>query len=381
MRLTRRAALAAALLAPAGGARAQTRPSTFPNARPAPDAAAVRVEAVAQGLEHPWGLAFLPDRRMLVTERRGRLRLVNALGQVSPPLPGVAEVLAEGQGGLLDVAVDPGFAASRAVFLAYAEPGAGGAGTAVARAVLQGEALRDWQVIYRQAPKVAGAMHFGARIVPARDGTLFVAQGDRFTHRDAAQDLGSLIGKIVRIAPDGSVPRDNPFVGQAGARPEIWSYGHRNIQGAALDPATGLLWTAEHGARGGDELNQPQAGRNYGWPVVTYGVDYSGRPIGSGTEREGMEPPVHYWEPSIAPSGLAFYAGDAFPAWRGHALVGALAGRHLARLEMRGGRVLAEHRYLADLGERIRDVRVGPDGLVYLLTDSPQGRVLRLRPG
>jgi glucose/arabinose dehydrogenase len=224
-------------------------------------------------------------------------------------------------------------------------------------------------------------MHFGARIVPARDGTLFVAQGDRFTHRDAAQDLGSLIGKIVRIAPDGSVPRDNPFVGQAGARPEIWSYGHRNIQGAALDPATGLLWTAEHGARGGDELNQPQAGRNYGWPVVTYGVDYSGRPIGSGTEREGMEPPVHYWEPSIAPSGLAFYAGDAFPAWRGHALVGALAGRHLARLEMRGGRVLAEHRYLADLGERIRDVRVGPDGLVYLLTDSPQGRVLRLRPG
>lgn len=379
MAFTRRAALAA-LLVPAA-ARAQTQPTTFPDARPAPDAGAVRVETVAQGLEHPWGLAFLPDRRMLVTERRGRLRIVSSLGQVSPPLPGVAEVLAEGQGGLLDVAVDPGFAQSRAVFLAYAEPGAGGAGTAVARAVLQGEALRDWQVIYRQAPKVRGAMHFGARIVPAWDGTLFVAQGDRFSYREQAQDLGSLLGKIVRIAKDGSVPQDNPFVGREGVRPEIWSYGHRNIQGAALDPATGLLWVAEHGARGGDELNQPQAGRNHGWPVITYGIDYNGRRIGIGTAQEGMEQPVHYWEPSIAPSGLAFYAGDAFPAWRGHALVGALAGRHLARLEMRGGRVVAEHRYLTDLGERIRDVRVGPDGLVYLLTDSPQGRVLRLRPG
>lgn len=378
MTFTRRAALAALLL-PAE-ARAQEPPTTFPDARPAPDAAAVRVETVAQGLENPWGLAFLPDRRMLVTERRGRLRIVSPLGQVSPPLPGAAAVLAEGQGGLLDVAVDPGFAQTRTLYLAYAEPGVGGAGTAVARAVLQGEALRDWQVIYRQAPKVAGAMHFGARIVPARDGTLFVAQGDRFAYRTQAQELGSLLGKIVRIAPDGTVPRDNPFVGREGVRPEIWSYGHRNIQGAALHPQTGLLWVAEHGARGGDELNQPQAGRNYGWPVITYGIDYNGSRIGIGTARAGMEQPVHYWDPSIAPSGLAFYAGDAFPAWRGHALVGALAGRHLARLEMRDGRVVAEHRYLADLGERIRDVRVGPDGLVYLLTDSPQGRVLRLRP-
>jgi glucose/arabinose dehydrogenase len=385
MTLSRRTALVA-LLAPAAARAQQAAPTSFPGARPAPDAAAVQVETLAQGLEHPWGLALLPDRRMLVTERRGRLRMASALGQVSPRMPGVvAEILAEGQGGLLDVVLDPGFARNRVVFLAFAERGPGGtAGTAVARAVLQGEALRDWQVIYRQVPKVTGAMHFGARIVPARDGMLFIVQGDRFAYREQAQDLTSLLGKIVRIRADGSIPPDNPFVGRpggpGGVRPEIWSYGHRNIQGAALHPETGLLWTAEHGARGGDELNQPQPGRNYGWPEITYGIDYNGRPIGTGTAREGMEQPVHIWDPSIAPSGLAFYTGDAFPAWRGHALVGALAGQHLARLEMRGGRVVAEHRYLTELRERIRDVRVGADGLVYLLTDSPQGRVLRLRP-
>jgi len=360
------------------GARAQERPSTFPRTGTAPDAGRVRVEVVAERLENPWGLAFLPGGRMLVTERPGRLRLVGPGRQMSPPLPGVPEVVAQGQGGLLDVAIAPDFARSRAVFLAYAEAGEGGAGTAVARGVLEGERLVDARVIYRQAPKVRGANHFGARLVFARDGTLFVMQGDRFAFREQAQDLGSLIDKIVRIAADGAVPADNPFVGRAGARPEIWSYGHRNIQGAALDPATGLLWITEHGARGGDEVNQPQPGRNYGWPTITYGVDYSGARIGEGPAREGMEQPVHYWDPSIAPSGLAFYAGDAFPAWRGHMLVGALRGQHLARLEMRGGRVVAEHRYLEDLGERIRDVRVGPDGLVYLLTDSAQGRVLRL---
>ncbi len=367
------------------GARAQDRPSTFPRAGAAPDAGRVRLEAVAERLENPWGLAFLPGGRMLVTERPGRVRLVGPGRQMSPPLPGVPDVIAQGQGGLLDVAIAPDFARSRAVFLAYAEAGEGGAGeggagTAVARAVLEGERLVGARVIYRQVPKVRGAQHFGARLVFARDGTLFVLQGDRYAYRDQAQDLGSLIGKIVRIATDGSVPADNPFIGRAGVRPEIWSYGHRNIQGAALDPATGLLWITEHGARGGDEVNQPQAGRNYGWPVITYGVDYSGARIGQGTARDGMEQPVHYWDPSIAPSGLAFYAGDAFPAWRGHILVGALRGQHLARLEMRGGRVVAEHRYLEDLGERIRDVRVGADGVVYLLTDSAQGRVLRLVP-
>jgi len=361
-------------------ARAQDRPSTFPKAGAAPDAGRVRVEVMTEGLAHPWGLAFLPGGRMLVTERSGRLRLAGPGRQLSPPLPGVPAVFAQGQGGLLDVAVAPDFARSRAVFLAYAEAGEGGAGTAVARGVLEGERLVGARVIYRQVPKVRGAQHFGARLVFARDGTLFVMQGDRFAYRDQAQDLGSLIGKIVRIGPDGSVPADNPFVGRQGARPEIWSYGHRNIQGAALDPATGLLWIAEHGARGGDEINQPKAGRNYGWPVITYGVDYSGARIGDGTAAEGMEQPVHYWDPSIAPSGLAFYVGDAFPAWRGDMLVGALRGQHFARLEMRGGRVVAEHRYLEDLGERIRDVRVGPDGRVWLLTDSPDGRILRLSP-
>ncbi len=380
MKLRRRLLLAGAPALLACPARAQDRPSTFPQARAAPDAGQVRVEVMAEGLENPWGLAFLPGGRMLVTERPGRLRLVGPGRLLSPPLPGVPEVVAQGQGGLLDVALAPDFARSRAVFLAYAEAGEGGAGTAVARAVLEGERLAGTRVIYRQAPKVRGAMHFGARLVFARDGTLFVTQGDRYSYSDQAQDLGSLIGKIVRIAPDGSVPPDNPFVGREGARPEIWSYGHRNIQGAALDPATGLLWIADHGARGGDEINQPQPGRNYGWPVISYGTHYSGQRVGEGTARDGMEQPVHYWDPSIAPSGLAFHAGDAFPAWRGHMLVGALRGQHLARLEMREGRVVAEHRYLEDLGERIRDVRVAPDGLVYLLTDSAEGRVLRLSP-
>ena len=373
--------------------QAQPAPTTFPRAGTAPDAAPdagpdagqVRVETVARGLEHPWGMAFLPDGRLLVTERPGRLRIVAADGTLSPPLSGVPAVADQGQGGLLDVALDPGFAQNRTIYLSYAEAGEGGAGTAVARARLgaggQGEGgLSDVRVIYRQAPKVRGNLHFGSRIAVARDGMLFITQGDRFAYRHQAQELGSLLGKIARVAPDGGIPPDNPFVGRQGAHPAIWSYGHRNIQGAAIDPATGRLWVADHGARGGDEINQPQAGRNYGWPVITYGEDYSGAPIGQGTAKPGMEQPVHYWDPSIAPSGLAFYAGDAFPAWRGDLLVGALRGRHLARLEMRDGRVVAEHRYLEDLGERIRDVRVGPDGFVYLLTDSDEGRLLRLRP-
>jgi glucose/arabinose dehydrogenase len=347
---------------------------------PAPDADRVRLETIARGLDHPWSLAFLPDGRMLITERPGRLRLVAPDGTVSPPIPGVPAVAAAGQGGLLDIVLDPAFATSGTLYLAFAEAGEGGtAGTSVARARLTPSGLADLRVIYRQHPKVRGGNHFGARLVFARDGTLFVTQGDRYAYRDQAQDLASLLGKIVRLNPDGTVPPDNPFVGRPGARPEIWSYGHRNVQGATLD-TEGQLVTAEHGARGGDEVNRPLSGRNYGWPVITYGVDYSGARIGTGTAAPGMEQPVHYWDPSIAPSGLTLYTGGAFPAWRGDLLVGALAGRHLARLVYRQGRVVAEYRYLVQEGARIRDVRQGPDGLVYLLTDSADGRLVRLRP-
>jgi glucose/arabinose dehydrogenase len=347
---------------------------------PAPIAAPVRVETVARGLEHPWGLAFLPDGRMLVTERPGRLRLVDRNGRLSDPLGGVPDVFAQGQGGLLDVALSPDFARDRLVYLSFAEPGEGGAGTAVARGRLAERSLEGPRVIWRQRPKVGGANHWGSRLVFRRDGTLFVTLGDRFNYRERAQDLSVTLGKIVRINADGSVPRDNPFVGRAGAAPEIWSYGHRNVQAAALHPQTGDLWTVEHGARGGDELNRPEAGKNYGWPVITYGVDYSGAKIGEGTARPGMEQPVYYWDPVIAPSGAAFYTGSAFPDWRGSLFIGGLASRVLVRLTIAGGRVTGEERYLADLGERLRDVRQGPEGFLYLLTDNPAGRILRVGP-
>src|SRR5918996_1684440 len=290
---------------------------------PAPLNGVVRVETVARGLEHPWALEFLPDGPLLVTERPGRVRISGRGSRLSAPLAGVPRVQARGQGGLLDVALDPRFADNRLVYLSYAEPGEGGtAGTAVARGRLGEGRLEDVQVIYRQQPKVNGANHFGSRLVFARDDTLFVTQGERFDYRDQAQDLASGLGKLVRIDPDGSVPRDNPFIDRAGARPEIWSYGHRSVQAAAMHPQTSELWTIEHGARGGDELNNPRAGRNYGWPVITYGVDYSGVKIGEGTAKQGMEQPVYYWDPVIAPSGALFYTGQAFPAWRGDLLVG-----------------------------------------------------------
>jgi aldose sugar dehydrogenase len=341
----------------------------------------VTADTVARGLEHPWGLAFLPDGRMLVTERPGRLRLVDRQGRLSEPLAGVPPVLSTTQGGLLDVALDPRFADNRLVYFSYAEPGEKGtAGTAVARGRLADNRLEDVQVVYRQQPKVKGPIHFGSRLVFARDGTLFVTQGDRYDYREQAQDLSSGIGKIVRIHPDGAVPRDNPFVGRDSARPEIWSYGHRNVQAAALHPETGQLWTVEHGARGGDELNHPEAGKNYGWPVITYGVDYDGTKIGEGTAKAGMEQPVYYWDPVIAPSGMTFYTGDAFPAWKGSVLIGSLKPGLLVRLTLKDGKVAHEERYLAELGERIRDVRQGPDGLLYLLTDSDDGRILRISP-
>jgi glucose/arabinose dehydrogenase len=342
---------------------------------------AVRVETVAKGLERPWALAFLPDGRILVTERPGRLRIVERDGRVSKPLDNVPRVLARGQGGLLDVALDPRFAENRLVYLSYAEPGESStAGTAVARGRLAEGKLEDVQVIYRQQPKVEGGNHFGSRLVFARDGTLFVTQGDRFAYRERAQDLSSGLGKIVRINSDGSVPKDNPFVGRTGARPEIWSYGHRNVQSAALHPETGQLWTVEHGARGGDELNHPEAGKNYGWPVITYGVDYSGAKIGEGTAKPGMEQPVYYWDPVIAPSGMAFYTGDVFQNWKGSILIGSLTPGLLVRLSLKEGQVAREERYLGDLRERIRDVRQGPDGFIYIVTDSPDGRLLRVRP-
>ena len=339
----------------------------------------VRAEPYATGLEFPWALAFLPDGRMLVTERPGRLRLVDSTGAVSPPIGGVPRVHAEGQGGLLDVAVDPDFASNRTIFLTFAEPDGDLAGTAVARAVLGDGRLEDVRIIYRQQPKLRGNGHFGSRIVFLRDGTLLVTQGDRQNYRDRAQDLTMGQGKLVRIAKDGTIPADNPFVGRPDARPEIYSYGHRNSQGAALD-MEGRLWTIEHGARGGDELNHPEPGKNYGWPVITYGRDYSGAAIGEGTAKPGMEQPVYYWDPVIAPSGIAFYAGTAFPGWDGSLLIASMNPGGLVRLELRAGAVVREERYLGELRQRIRDVAVGPDGLVYVTTDDPQGRVLRLRP-
>jgi glucose/arabinose dehydrogenase len=362
---------------PAADGQAQAPRSPTPE----PTKGVVRVETVARGLEHPWALEFLPDGRMLVTERPGRLRIVDRSGRISEPLAGVPQVQASGQGGLLDVALDPGFAQNRVVYLSFAEPGEGGAGTAVARGRLGDGRLEDVRVIYRQQPKVEGGNHFGSRLVFTRDGKLFITQGERFSHREQAQDLSNHLGKIVRINADGSVPDDNPFVDRAGVRPEIWSFGHRNIQAAAIHPETGQLWTVEHGARGGDELNHPEAGKNYGWPVITYGVDYSGLKIGEGTAREGLEQPVYFWDPVIAPSGMLFYTGDAFPGWKGCVLIGSMQPGALVRLQLDGGKVVREERYRdGALGERIRDVRQGPDGLVYVVTDEGDGRVLRVLP-
>jgi glucose/arabinose dehydrogenase len=370
---------AIALVALAVPAFAQGQAPRSPT--PAPINAGLRVDTIARGLDHPWSIALLPDGGMLVSERSGALRSIDRNGRLSEPLAGVPRVFARGQGGLLDIALDPRFAENRLVYLSFAEPGPRGtAGTAVARGRLGERGLENTRVIYRQEPQVEGGNHFGSRLVFGRDGTLFVTQGDRFAYKEKAQDLSVLIGKIVRINADGSMPRDNPFAGRSDARPEIWSYGHRNIQAAALDPQTGQLWTVEHGARGGDELNRPEAGKNYGWPVITYGVDYSGAKIGEGTARAGMEQPVYYWDPVIAPSGMAFYTGDAFPEWKGSVLVGSLRPGLLVRLTMTNGRVTREERYLAELRERIRDVQQGADGLLYLVTDSSDGRVLRVSP-
>ncbi|MGE0500085.1 MAG: PQQ-dependent sugar dehydrogenase [Rhizobiaceae bacterium] len=345
------------------------------------DLVQIRATVAAEGLENPWGLDFLPDGSAIVTERPGRIRILSADGKVSDPIDGVPEVAARGQGGLLDIVAAPDFAESRLLFFSFSEPGNGGAGTAVASARL-GEGgnprLEDTKVIFRMARKTGTSHHYGSRLVFAPDGTLFVTTGDR-GQGDRAQDMRDHAGAVVRINPDGSVPADNPWPQGGSHRPELWSKGHRNVQGADFDTVTDGLVTVEHGARGGDELNRPEAGKNYGWPVISYGVNYSGSSIGVGTEADGYEQPLFYWDPSIAPSGLAVYDGDMFPEWRGDLLVGALKFELLSRLDRDAeGKILGEERIAEGEFGRIRDVNVAPDGSIWLLTDESDGRIVRL---
>ncbi|RAI00049.1 glucose dehydrogenase [Acuticoccus sediminis] len=384
------AGLAPALLTPA--AVAQTRPPidagpanaadqtpAFPGQTRAPqpdEPTAFATETVATGLPRLWALEFLPDGRMLVTAKSGTMHIVGQDGRVGAMIQGVPSVDSRGQGGLLDLALDPGFADNHRIYISYSEPrGDGVNGTTVARAVLdmrEGNtaALNSFEVIFRQTPGYAGTSHFGSRLAFRRDGTLFVTVGERSDTpiRDRAQALDAGMGKVFRINTDGSVPADNPFVGRDGAQPQIWSYGHRNLQSAIVDHA-GDLWTVEHGPRGGDELNRPEAARNYGWPVITYGLNYNGTPVGDGiTRHEGMEQPVYYWDPVIAPSGMAEYNGDLFPAWRGHFLIGGLAAKAIVVLAVEDGRVVTEE--WVPLKARVRDVKVAPDGTVYAVTET-----------
>lgn len=364
----------------------------------------IKPELVTAGLQNPWALAFLPDGSFLVTERAGRLRVVSADGKLAAPLTGLPAIAAEGQGGLLDVVLDADFARNRSLYFCFSEPGTKGTAnanansTALARATLSADQTRleGVKVIFSQKPKVSSSAHFGCRIVESRspgangkpDGKLFLTLGERYSRKDDAQKLDNHHGKIVRINKDGSVPTDNPFVGRAGALPEIWSYGHRNPQGATLSP-DGLLWTNEHGPQGGDEINLPKAGANYGWPVITYGENYGGGKMGDGlTSQPGMEQPLHYWVPSIAPSGMAFLTSERYgKAWQGNLFVGSLKFGYLDRIELSapfggrdGGKVVRENKLLSEAGERIRDVRQGPDGLLYVLTDNSNGKLVRLLP-
>jgi glucose/arabinose dehydrogenase len=348
----------------------------------ASSAGQLEVQTIASGLVNPWGLAFLPEGRMLVTERPGRMRVVAPDGQLSPPLKGVPEVWASGQGGLLDVIIDKSFAENATIYFCFAERAGGGGRTAVGRARLNqgGGRLDDVKTIFRQEGPLSSGNHHGCRIVQANDGNLFVTLGEHFTYRDQAQNLGNHLGKLIRIAPDGTAPPDNPFVGRDGAKPEIWSYGHRNPQGLAINPASGELWEIEHGPKGGDEVNIIGKSKNYGWPVIGYGIDYNGARIHESTAREGMEQPIKYWVPSIAPSGMTFYSAKLFPKWTGSLFSGALAGEMLVRLSLNGDTVTGEERLLQNLNERIRDVRQGPDGALWLLTDNSAGRILRVSP-
>ncbi len=374
------------------------RPPNAPNQRPAfagqtraPESrknVAFDVITIAEGLENPWGLAFLPSGRMLVTERPGRLRVVSPDGQLSAPVAGLPTVDARNQGGLLDISLHPRFASNQLIYWSYSEPREERKNnTAVARGkFIDGPEPRveDVEVIYHQEPSLASTLHFGSRLVWARDGKLFVTQGERSITpgRMQAQQMDSLLGKIVRLNDDGSIPKDNPFVGKEGVRPEIWSFGHRNVQAATLHPATGELWEVEHGTRGGDEINIVRKGKDYGWPTIAYGIEYQGGPITGGiTAKKGMEQPIYYWDPVIAPSGMVFYTGNMFPAWKGSLFIGGLTSTNLVRLDVNGARITGEERLLTDLKpnrERIRDVRQGPDGALYLLTDNAKGRLLKI---
>jgi glucose/arabinose dehydrogenase len=367
--------LAAAVLVVAAPWPHIARAQTFPSS-----AGPLAVTTVARGLVYPWSLAFLPDGRMLVTERPGRMRVVGRDGGLSPAIAGVPPVRAGGQGGLLDVRLDRDHAGNGIIYFCYSLNSGGTAAVARARLV-DGETPRldEVKVIFTQQGP-GGGNNYGCRIVQAADGNLFVTLGDHFGPRDQAQNLANHIGKIIRIRPDGSVPPDNPFVGRRDAKPEIWAYGTRNAQGLAIDPATGRLWEQEHGPRGGDEVNIIEKGKNYGWPVIGYGIDYDGSRIHASTHRDGMEQPLWYWVPSIAPSGLAIYMGDLFPAWKGNLFIGALKARILVRLERDGDKITRQERLLQSLGERIRDVRMGPDGALWLLTDNSAGRILRVAP-
>ncbi len=335
------------------------------------------------GLNHPWGMAFLPDGNLLVTERTGRLRLVKPDGQLLDPIKNVPEVYTIKQGGLLDVAIDPDFKANRLIYFSYAEPLATAegtiAGTAVARAELTNNSLKNLKVIFRQSPKVHGGIHFGSRLAFSPDGSLFVTLGERGDHMEEAQNTDNHLGAIIRIRTDGSIPDDNPFINDSKAKPEIWSYGHRSVQGAAIHPKTGELWIHEHGPRGGDEINIPKPGSNYGWPNASYGVHYSMMPIRDEHAEQGYEEPIYYWTPSVAPSGMLFYTGSLFPKWRGNLFIGTLAGQHLIRLTVSHNKVLNEEKLLKNT-MRFRDVEQGPDGALYLLTDEDDGQILKLVP-
>lgn len=342
------------------------------------------VTVVARGLDHPWAVEPLPGGDLLVTEKPGRLRIISAGGTIGQPITGLPAVDARGQGGLLDVALSPSFASDRTIFWSYAEPGDGGNTTAVARGLLSADraSLSNVSVIFRVVPRYIGVMHFGSRLAWAPDGTLLITTGERSNSemRPYAQSLQSHLGKVLRINPDGSTPADNPFVGRADALPQIYSLGHRNIQAASVD-AQGRLWVIEHGTNGGDELNLIEIGKNYGWPQQAYGVEYNGRAIaGAQTVRDGMQQPVYYWDPVIAPSGAQWYTGDAFAAWKGNLLVGALREKRLVRLVIANGRVTGEEHLLNDRGQRIRDVRQGPDGFLYIVTDETDGQLWRVAP-
>lgn len=401
--LTASAALAAALAAcgpaPAqpgqAGAPVESRAPNAPEQKPAfagqtrapglNSGISGQYQTLASGLDHPWSMAFLPTGEILVTERAGRLRVYGKDGKLSPAVTGLPAIYAQGQGGLLGVALDPDYAKNGLIYWSYAEETDGVNGTAVARGKLSlGAApkVEDVQVIWRQTPKMASALHFGGRLVFGRDGKLFITTGERsiLAGRVQAQNLDGTLGKVVRINADGSIPSDNPFVNTAGAKPDIWSLGHRNIQSATLD-AQGRLWTVEHGARGGDELNRPEPGKNYGWPLITYGEEYSGKAISDGaTQKDGLEQPVYYWDPVIAPSGMALYNGALFPALKGSLLIGSMREQHVARLVLKDDKVVGEERLFTDIGGRVRDVTVGPDGAIYVLTDEEDGKLIRITP-